>query len=76
MLGEICLAIEMGANAEDVALTIHAHPTLNESIGMAAEIFEGTITELAEELALEKYGVSCQFLIVNRSSPPGDSTYY
>ncbi len=46
MLGEICLAIEMGANAEDLALTIHAHPTLNESIGMAAEIFEGTITDL------------------------------
>lgn len=46
MLGEICLAIEMGSNAEDVALTIHAHPTLNESIGMAAEIFEGTITDL------------------------------
>jgi dihydrolipoamide dehydrogenase len=46
MLGEIGLAIEMGADAEDVALTIHAHPTLNESIGMAAEIFEGSITDM------------------------------
>ena len=41
-LGEICLAVEMGADAEDVGLTIHAHPTLNESIGLAAEIFEGS----------------------------------
>jgi len=41
MLGEIGLAVEMGADAEDVALTIHAHPTLNESIGLASEIFEG-----------------------------------
>ena len=54
MLGEICLAIEMGANAEDVALTIHAHPTLNESIGMAAEIFEGTITDLPKPRARKK----------------------
>jgi dihydrolipoamide dehydrogenase len=46
MLGEIGLAIEMGADAEDVALTIHAHPTLNESIGLAAEIFEGSITDM------------------------------
>lgn len=54
MLGEICLAIEMGSNAEDVALTIHAHPTLNESIGMAAEIFEGTITDLPKPKARKK----------------------
>ena len=46
LLGEICLAIEMGATAEDLALTIHAHPTLHESIGIAAEIFEGTVTDL------------------------------
>ena len=46
LLGEICLAIEMGANAEDLALTIHAHPTLHESVGIAAEIFEGTVTDL------------------------------
>ena len=53
MLGEICLAIEMGADAEDVALTIHAHPTLNESIGLAAEIFEGTITDLPNRHAVK-----------------------
>ncbi|MBX4180696.1 dihydrolipoyl dehydrogenase [Sodalis sp. CWE] len=46
LLGEIGLAIEMGCNAQDIALTIHAHPTLYESIGLAAEIYEGTITEL------------------------------
>jgi dihydrolipoamide dehydrogenase len=46
LLGEISLAIEMGADAEDIALTIHAHPTLHESVGLAAEVFEGTITDL------------------------------
>lgn len=51
MLGEIGLAVEMGADAEDVALTIHAHPTLNESIGLAAEIFEGSITDLPNKKA-------------------------
>jgi len=53
MLGEICLAIEMGADAEDVALTIHAHPTLNESIGLVAEIFEGSITDLPNRQAVK-----------------------
>ena len=46
LLGEIGLAIEMGCDAEDLALTIHAHPTLYESIGLAAELFEGSITDL------------------------------
>jgi dihydrolipoamide dehydrogenase len=54
MLGEIGLAIEMGADAEDIALTIHAHPTLNESIGMAAEIFEGSITDMPNAKAKKK----------------------
>ena len=54
MLGEIGLAVEMGADAEDVALTIHAHPTLNESIGLAAEIFEGSITDLPNPKAKKK----------------------
>lgn len=54
MLGEIGLAIEMGADAEDVALTIHAHPTLNESIGLAAEIFEGSITDMPNAKAKKK----------------------
>ncbi|CUX97280.1 dihydrolipoyl dehydrogenase [Candidatus Hoaglandella endobia] len=46
LLGEIGLAIEMGCDAADIALTIHAHPTLHESVGLAAEIYEGTITDL------------------------------
>lgn len=54
MLGEIGLAVEMGADAEDVALTIHAHPTLNESIGLASEIFEGSITDLPNAKAKKK----------------------
>lgn len=54
LLGEICLAVEMGADAEDIGLTIHAHPTLNESIGLAAEIFEGSITDLPNAKAVKK----------------------
>jgi len=54
LLGEIGLAIEMGCDAEDIALTIHAHPTLHESIGLAAEIFEGTITDLPNPKATKK----------------------
>jgi dihydrolipoamide dehydrogenase len=54
MLGEIGLAIEMGADAEDLALTIHAHPTLNESIGLAAEVFEGSITDMPNPKAVKK----------------------
>jgi dihydrolipoamide dehydrogenase len=46
LIGEVALAIEMGADAEDIALTVHPHPTLCESVGMAAEMFEGTITDL------------------------------
>ena len=46
LLGEISLALEMDCDAEDIALTIHAHPTLHESVGMAAEIFHGSITDL------------------------------
>jgi dihydrolipoamide dehydrogenase len=46
LIAEIALAIEMGCDAEDVALTIHPHPTLSETIMMAAEIFEGTVTDL------------------------------
>jgi dihydrolipoamide dehydrogenase len=46
MIGEIALAIEMGADAVDIGKTIHPHPTLGESIGMAAEVFEGTCTDL------------------------------
>jgi dihydrolipoamide dehydrogenase len=46
MIGEIALAIEMGADATDIGHTIHPHPTLGESIGQAAEVFEGTCTDL------------------------------
>ncbi len=46
LIGEVCLAIEMGSDAADIGHTIHPHPTLGESIGMAAEVFEGTCTDL------------------------------
>jgi len=46
LIAEAALAIEMGADADDIGLTIHPHPTLSETIGMAAEAFEGTITDL------------------------------
>ena len=46
LIAEITLAIEMGADAADVGLTIHPHPTLSETIGFAAEAFEGTLTDL------------------------------
>jgi dihydrolipoamide dehydrogenase len=46
LIAEAALAIEMGADAEDIGLTIHPHPTLSETFGMAAEMFAGTITDL------------------------------
>ena len=46
LIAEAGLAIEMNADAEDIGLTIHAHPTLAETLGFAAEAFEGTITDL------------------------------
>jgi len=46
LLAEIGLAIEMGTEAEDIGHTIHAHPTLSESVAMASEIYDGTITDL------------------------------
>jgi dihydrolipoamide dehydrogenase len=46
LIAEITLAIEMGAEASDIGHTIHPHPTLSESVGMAAEVYEGTITDL------------------------------
>ena len=46
LIAEIALAIEMGADATDLSLTVHPHPTLSETVGMAAEVFEGTITDL------------------------------
>ncbi len=46
LISEAALAIEMGCDASDIGLTIHPHPTLSESVGMAAEVYEGTITDL------------------------------
>jgi dihydrolipoamide dehydrogenase len=46
MIGEICLAIEMGADAVDIGKTIHPHPTLGESIGMAAEVAHESCTDV------------------------------
>ena len=46
LISEVCLAVEMGAEPADIGKTIHPHPTLGESIGMAAEVFEGTCTDL------------------------------
>ena len=46
IISEGMLAMEMGSDAEDVSLTVHPHPTLGETFGMAAEVFEGTVTDL------------------------------
>lgn len=46
IIGELALAIEMGADPTDIAKTIHPHPTLGESVGMAAEVYEGVCTDL------------------------------
>lgn len=46
LIAEAVLALEMGANVEDLALTVHAHPTLAETLGFSAEMIEGTITDL------------------------------
>jgi dihydrolipoamide dehydrogenase len=46
LIAELVLALEFGADAKDIALTIHPHPTLSEATAMAAEMAEGTITDL------------------------------
>jgi dihydrolipoamide dehydrogenase len=46
LIAEAVLALEMGADAEDISLTIHPHPTLSETLGFAAEMITGTITDL------------------------------
>ena len=46
LIGEVCLAVEMGCDPTDIGKTIHPHPTLGESIGMTAELFEGVCTDL------------------------------
>ncbi|MBS0232567.1 MAG: dihydrolipoyl dehydrogenase [Proteobacteria bacterium] len=52
LISEICLAIEMGADAVDIGKTIHPHPTLSESVGMAAEAAEGICTDLMPQKPL------------------------
>ena len=46
LVAEIALAIEMGADAADISMTIHPHPTLSETVAFSAEAFEGTLTDL------------------------------
>jgi dihydrolipoamide dehydrogenase len=46
LIAETALAIELGCDAADIGLTIHPHPTLSETVGLSAEVFEGTITDL------------------------------
>ena len=46
LIAEVALAIELGADAADIGLTVHAHPTLSETVAMASEAFEGTLTDL------------------------------
>jgi len=46
LIGELALAIEMGCDVADVALTVHPHPTLVETVGLAAEVAEKTVTDL------------------------------
>ncbi len=54
LIAEAVLALEMGADAEDVGLTIHPHPTLSESLGMAAEVATGTVTDLPPRRAARR----------------------
>jgi dihydrolipoamide dehydrogenase len=46
LVGEAALAIELGADAHDIGLTVHPHPTLSETVALAAELAAGTITDL------------------------------
>ncbi len=61
LISEVALAIEMGATAADVGLTVHPHPTLSETVAFAAEAFEGTLTDLyhPEEVATGPAAVLC-----------------
>ena len=53
LLGELTLALEYGAELEDIALTVHAHPSLHESVGLAAELGAGSITDLLNPQAIK-----------------------
>jgi dihydrolipoamide dehydrogenase len=54
LVAEMGLALEMGADVGDIALTIHAHPTLSESVGLCAEVADGSITDLPNPKAKKK----------------------
>lgn len=54
LIAELALAIEMGCDVEDVALTIHPHPTLSETVALAAEVYEGTVTDILAPKKKEK----------------------
>ena len=54
LIAEVVHALEMGADAEDLALTIHPHPTLSETVGFAAEMATGTITDLMAKRAARR----------------------
>jgi dihydrolipoamide dehydrogenase len=56
LIAELVHAIELGSDAEDVALTIHPHPTLSETVMFSAEMAEGTITDLMPPRAARKAG--------------------
>ena len=51
LIAETVHALEMGSDAEDIGLTIHPHPTLSETVGFAAEMVAGTITDLLRQAA-------------------------
>ena len=59
LIAELVHALEMGADAEDIGLTIHPHPTLSESVGMAAEVGTGTITDLPPKRAKPVASLKC-----------------
>jgi dihydrolipoamide dehydrogenase len=54
LIAEIVLAIELGADSEDIALSVHPHPTLSETVAFSAELAEGTITDLLPKRARTK----------------------
>ncbi|NNJ85118.1 MAG: dihydrolipoyl dehydrogenase, partial [Gammaproteobacteria bacterium] len=56
LIAEAVLALEMGADAEDLAMTIHPHPTLSETLGFSAEVVTGTITDLLTTQKLKRDG--------------------
>jgi dihydrolipoamide dehydrogenase len=54
LMAEVGFAIEMGADVGDIGLTVHAHPTLSETVGLAAELADGTITDLPNPSAARR----------------------